>query len=211
MKRSSAATETPTPAVRIPRVDAYIADAAPFARPILAHLRNVVHAACPEAVEEIKWRMPFFVYRGHNLCHMAGFKAHCAFGFWRAKEIAGLPSPEGDAAMGSLGRIATLDDLPGDDRLTAWIAAAIQLDATSTKPRTSGMPKDAIPMPSDVAGALAAHADAARHFAAFSPSCRREYLEWIIEAKKPETRAARIAKLVAQSAEGKSRHWKYQG
>lgn len=199
------------------RVDAYIADAPPYAQPILIHLRRVVHETCPDVVEEIKWRMPFFVYREANLCHMAAFKAHCAFGFWRGKEMPDLPTPDAQtgpaAAMGSLGRIESIADLPDERRLAGHIRAAMALadGSPKSKPkRTAGATKPSIPMPSDVAGALAANAEAARHFAAFSPSCRREYLEWIVEARKPETRAARIAKLVEQCAEGRTRHWKYQ-
>ncbi len=216
MPRSEPAAENAEHDSRNPRVDAYIAGAAPFAQPILVHLRALVHATCPDAVEDIKWRMPFFVYRGGNLCHMAAFKAHCAFGFWRARDIPELPTPEAQsgpaAAMGSIGRILSLDDLPGDRALTGFIEAAMKLAEAGGKPSRATTPtKPAIPMPSDVAGALAANADAARHFAAFSPACRREYLEWILEAKKPETRAGRIATLVELATEGKSsRHWKHR-
>jgi hypothetical protein len=190
-------------------VDAYIADAAPFARPILAHLRHVVHAACPAAVEEIKWGMPFFVYRG-KLCHMAAFKAHCAFGFWRGKEIAGLPDAGGEPAMGSLGRILSLDDLPSKRALTSFIKAAMKLNESDVKPLRATGKRAALATPDDLAAALSSHVDAARHFAAFSASAKHDYVEWILEAKREATRASRIATAIEWIAEGKQRHWKYQ-
>jgi uncharacterized protein YdeI (YjbR/CyaY-like superfamily) len=193
-----------------PRVDAYIAKAAPFARPILAHLRHTVHAACPDVEETLKWSMPFFVYRGSNLCHMAAFKAHCAFGFWRGKEIPGL-DPQGEAnAMGNLGRVLSLDDLPPKRRLTGFIKTAMKLAESGAKPvRTAATKRAALEMPADFAAALAAHPAASRGYEAFAPSAQLDYLEWILEAKRDATRAARIATAVEWIAEGKTRNWKY--
>ncbi len=195
---------------RDPRVDAYIADAAPFARPILAYLRSIVHAACPDVVEDIKWRMPFFVHGGNNLCHMAAFKAHCAFGFWRGKEIPGLPTVDGEPAMGSLGRIGSVDDLPPKRRLTGFVKAAMKLEASDAKPVRATAKRGAPDTPDDFAAALAAQPDAARIFAAFNPTAKRDYVEWIVEAKRESTRASRIATAVEWIAEGRTRHWKYR-
>lgn len=194
---------------RNPRVDAYVADAAPFARPILAYLRSVVHAACPDVEEDVKWRMPFFVHRG-NLCHMAAFKAHCAFGFWRGKEIPGLPTVDGEAAMGNFGRILSVDDLPPRRKLTSWIKAAAKLNESTAKPARAVAKRIEKATPDDLAAALAARPDAAERFAAFAPSARRDYCEWIVEAKRAATRATRIATAVEWIAEGRTRHWKYQ-
>lgn len=192
-----------------PRVDQCIAKAAPFARPILAHLRHAVHAACPDVEEATKWSMPFFVYRGSNLCHMAAFKAHCAFGFWRGKEIAGLDSQgEGDA-MGNLGRLLSLDDLPPKRRLTGFIKAAMALAEGDTRPVRATSKRAALEMPADFAAALAAHPAAWREYEAFAPSAQHDYLEWILEAKRDATRATRIATAIEWVAEGKTRHWKY--
>ncbi len=207
------ASDAATPSgQRDPRVDAYLANAAPFARPILAHLRHIVHTACPEVEETVKWGMPFFVHRGGNLCHMAAFKAHCAFGFWRDKEIPDLPTPAGASSMGSFGRILSVDDLPSRRRLTGFVRTAMTLNETRQKPARakSTRPKPVPAMPDDLADAFAANVEAARHFAAFSPSCRREYLEWILEARRPETRTARIAKIVESCVEGRTRYWRYQ-
>jgi hypothetical protein len=198
---------------RHPRVDQYIADAAPFARPILAHLRHVVHQACPEAVETIKWSMPFFTYRDASLCHMAAFKAHCAFGFWRGKEIDGLPDVEVGGSMGNVGRIRSLDDVPSKRDLARWIKAAMKLTDSGTKPvrmrSASNGPKAPVATPDDLAAAIGANADAKRHYEAFSPSAKREYVEWINEAKREATRAQRVATAVEWISEGKQRHWKY--
>ena len=191
-----------------PRVDAYIAKAAPFAQPILRHVRDVMQRASPEIAETIKWGMPFFDYRGSPLANMAAFKAHAAFGFWR-RDGAG-PAEEKADAMGQFGKLASLADLPPDAEIIALARAAMVLiDAGAKTRRPPRQPKPEIAMPDDLAAALAASPDAARHFAAFAPGARREYLEWVVEAKAPATRAKRISTTVEWAAEGKKRHWKY--
>ena len=128
---------------RDPRVDAYIAKAAPFARPILAKLRASVHAACPEAEETMKWRMPFFVADQKILCFMAAFKAHAGFGFWRRGKTAvlGESGAKAGAAMGQLGRITSLADLPSDEKLRGWIRKAAALNAAEAPPEPAAAPK----------------------------------------------------------------------
>ena len=195
---------------RDPRIDAYIAKAAPFARPILEHLRALVHATCPEADETIKWGMPFFVSGGASLCHMAAFKRHAAFGFWRHGEVMGGERPA--EGMGSFGKLATLDDLPPKDALATLIRRAAALNASGTKPTRATAEKTPAPlpeMPADFAAALDAAPAARRTWDAFAPSHRREYLDWILGAKRADTRAKRIAQAVEWLAEGKSQHWKY--
>ncbi|HEY0181135.1 MAG TPA: YdeI/OmpD-associated family protein [Dokdonella sp.] len=192
-----------------PRVDAYIADAAAFAQPILTRLRAIVHEACPDVDETIKWRMPFFERRGRPFCHMAAFKRHCAFGFWRGREVVG---ERRDGAMGQFGRIDSLDALPPKRTLIAdlerAVARADALAAAAAAPRAAAR-KPAPATPPDLAAALAKHAAARRAFEAFSPSHRREYVEWIAEAKREQTRAKRIATALEWLAEGKPRNWKY--
>lgn len=193
-----------------PRVDAYIAKSADFARPVLAYLRETVHGACPDVAENIKWSMPFFTWHG-NLCHLAAFKAHCAFGFWRGKQIPGLASERSDEGMGNLGRIASLADLPSKRELTRLIKAAMKLNQSASVPeRAKVAPKPALVLPDDLSRALKTNAKARSAFDAFSPSARREYIEWIVEAKRAETRASRLATAIEWISEGKSRHWKYQ-
>lgn len=196
---------------RDPRIDAYIANAEPFARPILARLRALVHEACPDADETIKWGMPFFVAGGASLCHMAAFKRHAAFGFWRHAEVMGGERPA--EGMGSFGKLASLDDLPPKRELVALLKRAAALNASGTKPVRSAAkqaPRPLPGMPADFAVALEAMPAAKRAYDAFAPSHRREYLEWILEAKRAETRAKRIVQAVEWLAEGKSRNWKYE-
>lgn len=196
---------------RDPRVDAYIAKAAPFARPILEHLRALVHAACPDADETIKWGMPFFVVGGASLCHMAAFKQHAAFGFWRHAEVMGGERPA--EGMGSFGKLATLGDLPPKRTLATLIKRAAVLNASGTK-SVRAVAKKApalLPeMPADFATALDGVPASRRTWDSFSPSHRREYLEWILGAKRADTRAKRIAQSVEWLAEGKSQNWKYE-
>jgi len=202
-----------------PKVDGYIAKAAPFAQPIMEHLRALVHKACPEVMEEIKWGRPFFLYRGVILCNVSAFKQHCSFGFWGA-EIGKLLKQEGalkDGAMGSLGRIASVKDLPPDKKLLAWITQATQLiergqgqTVIAAQRRVAKAPKPALEAPAEFAAALRKDRKAAAAYAAFSPSCQREYVAWIADAKRPATRDRRIAQAIAWIGEGKQRHWKYQ-
>lgn len=196
---------------RDPRIDAYIAKAEPFARPILEHLRALVHEVCPDADETIKWGMPFFVSGGASLCHMAAFKRHAAFGFWRHVEVMGGERPA--EGMGSFGKLATLDDLPPKRTLATLLKRAAALNASGTKPTRAAAKKTPAPlpeMPADFAAALAGVPAARRTWDAFSPSHRREYLDWILGAKRAETRAKRIAQAVEWLVEGKSQNWKYE-
>ncbi|BAI97319.1 hypothetical protein Sj15T_17590 [Sphingobium sp. TA15] len=199
-----------------PRIDAYIARQADFARPILAHLRALIHAASPETGPEIgpevgetmKWSMPFFTYRGQNLCNMAGFRRHVAFGFWHDKMARADAS---DEAMGQFGRIASLDDLPADAELTALLAKAMALIDAGDKTR-AGSRRARAPLPLHPAFAAAIEADpaAAAIWAGFPPGKIRDYCEWINEAKTDATRDKRIAQAVEWIAEGKGRNWKYE-
>jgi len=193
-----------------PRVDAYVARSAEFARPILRHLRDLVHRGCPEVEETIKWGFPHFVRSG-ILCSMAAFKAHCAFGFWRGDEV--VSTPQARAAMGQFGRLTRLADLPADRTILALVRRAVELDAAgAARPRPLKHPRATIPMPDDLAAALArrGQARARATWEKLPPSQRREYLEWIVEAKTAPTRAKRLATTLEWLAEGKSRNWKYR-
>lgn len=197
-----------------PRVDAYIAQSAAFAQPILKHLRALVHRALPDVQEEIKWSAPFFVRDGKIVCMMASFKAHCAFGFWHQqmeKELGALA--KGDEAMGLLGRITGIADLPDEKTLTRYIKRAAELNDSDipARPRpNAGKPAKELPVPAELATALKKNKAAAAAFAKFSPSHRNEYVEWITEAKREETRAKRLATTLEWLAEGKSLRWKYE-
>ena len=191
---------------RDPRIDAYIAKSAEFARPILAHLRELVHTACPDVEETIKWGMPHFMHHG-MLAGMAAFKAHATFGLWRGKELV----PDGDeSAMGQFGCLTSVRDLPAKRTLVALLKKAAALnEAGAPRPRRV-VAKKPPPVPSPAfAAALKKHREAARRYAAFPPGQQREYVEWIDEAKREDTRARRIAQAIEWIAEGKARNWKY--
>lgn len=191
---------------RDPRVDAYIAKSADFAQPILEHLRNLVHEVCPDAEETLKWRMPTFLYRGRILCGVAAFKQHASFWFWRGMNLSAY---DGDG-MGAFGRITSLKDLPAKRVVVGHLRQAIEFCEASAKfavPR--GKPKPAPQTPGDLLAALKKNKKARATYSAFSPSAQREYVDWITEAKRDETRAKRLAQAVEWMAEGKQRNWKY--
>ena len=195
---------------RDPRFDAYIDRSAEFARPILRHLREVVHAACPEAEEDMKWSTPHFMYRG-MLCSMASFKEHCAFGFWKGALVVG-PDGKSAEAAGQFGRITSLADLPPDDVITGYVHQAMRLNEQGVKSPTrtkTAEPKPELAVPDDLAAALAGNGAARATFDGFPPSQRREYVVWITEAKTEATRKKRLEQAVEWMAEGKTRHWKY--
>ncbi|MBB5058581.1 uncharacterized protein YdeI (YjbR/CyaY-like superfamily) [Granulicella aggregans] len=201
------------------KLDAYIADAPEFAQPILTHLRGLVHRASPEIEEAIKWRQPFFLHRGSLLCFMAAFKQHCSFGFWGA-EMSAVMKQDGregeDGAKGSrgaFGRITSVADLPSNKEMLGYIKQAIAFTETATdapKPARTRKPKPEVEPPAEFALAIKQSDGATKAFAALSPSCRREYINWILEAKRAETKERRIQTAVQWITEGKSLNWKYE-
>ena len=193
-----------------PRVDAYIAKSASFARPILEHLRALVHEACPTVDESLKWSMPFFSYKAAPLCMMAAFKQHCSFGFWLSKEVTGGSDEDG---MGQFGKLASLKDLPPDRQLSAHLKKAMALnEAGVKKARPKAAAKPAPTLPDDLAALLAQkkHAAARKAWESFPPGAQREYVDWIAEAKTDATRQKRLATTLEWLAEGKRRNWKYE-
>jgi hypothetical protein len=194
---------------RDPRVDAYIAKAGDFAKPILTRLRAAVHAECPDVEEAMKWSFPHFMYKG-MLCSMASFKEHAAFGFWKGSLILGDQSKNA-VAMGHLGRLTTVADLPTKPVLASYIKKAVALNDQRVKVERA--PKRAAPkavrVPADLAAGLKKNKPAQQTFAGFSPSHKREYIEWITEAKSAATRARRLQETLEWLADGKSRNWKY--
>lgn len=194
---------------RDPRVDAYIARSAEFARPILTHLRDIVHSACPEVEETLKWNAPHFMYHG-MLAGMSAFKAHCAFGFWRGSLVTGGDGGIETQAMGQFGRITSLRDLPPKREIVGYVKKAMQLNEAGVKARPrKHPPRPELPVPVELTAALRKHPKARATFEAFSPSHQREYVEWIAEAKTDETRKRRLASALEWMSEGKSRNWKY--
>jgi uncharacterized protein YdeI (YjbR/CyaY-like superfamily) len=199
---------------RDPRFDEYIAKSAPFAQPILAYLREVVHSACPQVEEAMKWSAPHFVYKG-ILCNMASFKQHCAFGFWKgALVMGGDGSAEAGEAMGQFGRITSINDLPPREVLEGYVREAARLNDAGVKSPTRSKPRDApkkeLEVPDYLTAALEQNDAARATFAAFPPGQRKEYVEWLTEAKSEATRQKRLAQAVEWMAEGKRRNWKYE-
>jgi uncharacterized protein YdeI (YjbR/CyaY-like superfamily) len=194
---------------RDPRVDAYIARSAEFARPILSHLREIVHSACPDVEETLKWNAPHFMYRG-MLAGMSAFKAHCAFGFWKGSLVTGGDGGLEAQAMGQFGRITSLDDLPPKRVIAGFVKQAMKLNEEGVRtPKRRKTPKPDPVMPAELAEALRKNPEARATFEAFSPSHRREYVDWIAEAKGEDTRQRRLANAIEWMAEGKARNWKY--
>jgi uncharacterized protein YdeI (YjbR/CyaY-like superfamily) len=202
-----------------PKVDAYIEKAAPFAQPILIHVRELIHKACPGVTEEMKWSRPFFLHNGVILCNVSAFKAHCSLGFWGAEM--GKVLREDDVlqagGMGSLGRITSVKDLPAAKQLTAYIRRAATFIESgqgetfvAAQRRVVKAPKPALEAPPEFTAALKKSKAATTAYAAFSSSCQREYIEWIAQAKRAETRDRRICQAVEWISEGKQRNWKYQ-
>ncbi|HEX4694948.1 YdeI/OmpD-associated family protein [Sphingomonas sp.] len=199
-----------------PRIDAYIAGKPEFARPILDHIRARLHAACPEVEESIKWSMPAFLYRGRPLANMAAFKAHASFGFWdrsallSAGEFADVAA-RGRDGMGLYGKLTSIADLPDDATFEAQIRQAVAYAERDDRPkRAARQAKPEAEVPAALAEALAGDDAAKAIWEAFSPSCRREYCEWVAGAKRDETRAKRVATTVEQLRAGKKLNWKYE-
>ena len=192
-----------------PRIDAYIAKAQPFARPILKHIRDVVHAACPEVEEDIKWGSPHFMYHG-MLCGMAAFKQHVTFGFWKGKlllDTKGLPV---DEAMGQFGRITSVFALPSARAIAGYVKKAMKLNEDGVVVKREVKARKPIAMPAVLRSALAKAPKAKVSYDGLSPSHQREYLEWVTEAKTDATRDKRIATTIEWLSEGKHRNWKYE-
>ena len=194
-----------------PRVDAYIAKAAPFAQPILKHIRKVVHAACPQVEETMKWSVPHFDYRGEMMCAMAAFKAHCAVNFWKGALVVGKAAAAKESA-GQFGRITSVKDLPNDATFKRYVKTAMKLNEQGVKAPARDRSKAPKPVtvPAALAAALKKNKKAQAAFEALPPSHKREYCEWIADAKTDETRERRLATALDWITQGKSRNWKYQ-
>jgi len=201
------------------RIDAYIAKSKPFAQPILWHLRELVHKGCPGVEETMKWSRPFFQHNGTILGNMSAFNEHCSFGFWGQEmgQVLREANLLQDEAMGSLGRIRSIQDLPPAKQMLGLIRQAVafidsgqQISPIAARGKKVKAPASEVEVPAEFTQALKANKKAAAVFAAFSPSSKREYVDWIADAKRTATREKRIATAVEWISEGKQRNWKYQ-
>lgn len=196
-----------------PRIDAYIEKAAPFAQPILVHLRGLVHKACPSVGETIKWGFPHFEYKG-LLCSMASFKQHCAFGFWKAALMTNAEqflNRIGNTGMGHFDRITTIKDLPSDKVMIAYIREAMKLNEDGIQlPKNRGKKEASFEVPDYFINALKKNKIAFEKFEGFSQSAKKEYIEWIADAKSESTKEKRMTTAIEWISEGKGRNWKYE-
>ena len=191
-----------------PRVEAYIAKAKPFAQPILKRIRKAVHAGCPGVVETIKWSVPAFEYKG-PMCGMAAFKAHCLWGFWKAALMKTLPKDPVHEPKGGFGRFESIDELPSEAAMIRMVKEAAALNDAGVKAPRALKERKALKAPAYMLAAIKKNRKAHAAYQAFSPSHRREYIEWITGAKADDTRVRRLETAVRWMAEGKSRNWKY--
>jgi len=196
------------------RIDAYISKSADFAKPILIHLRKLVHQGCPDVTETMKWSFPHFDYKG-MMCAMSAFKQHCAFGFWKAKLMDDYDKtlyPNGENAMGHFGQVKSLKDLPSDKVLLKYIKEAVRLNDDGVKIKRKPLSKIKKPLvvPPDMKKALNADKQARQNFEGFSYSQKKDYIEWITEAKADDTRQRRLTTAIEWIGDGKSRNWKYE-
>lgn len=192
-----------------PRVDEYIEKSAPFARPILKKIRATVHAGCPDVEETMKWSFPHFMHHG-ILCSMASFKAHCAFGFWKEQLMSGTKG-QGGATTAQFGRVTSVKDLPSRTVFLKLVREAARLNEDGVKPPAKSSPDrtKAVRAPADLLAALRNNPKARAAYDELSPSHKREYIEWITEARRSETRKERVASAVEWIAEGRIGNWKY--
>ena len=192
-----------------PRIDAYIEKSADFAKPVLAHIRKLVHKACPDIQETMKWSFPHFDHKG-TVCSMASFKQHCAFGFWKQSLMEQEAFPTEKTAMGSFGRITSVKDLPSEKVMIGLIHQAVELNEKGIKVRKKPVETKELIVPKDLTSALSKNKAAKAAFEKFSNSHKREYVAWIEEAKTEPTRNKRLATTIEQLSEGKSKNWKYE-
>ncbi len=196
-------------------IDAYISKSADFAKPVLEHFRNLVHKTCPEVVEKIKWGFPHFDYKASPMCSMASFKQHCAIGFWKATLMKDAEKLLGNAktevSMGHFGRITSKKDLPADREIIGYIKQAMKLNDEGIKLSTKNKPLDKkeIKPPTYFSKALSKNKKALITFEDFSPGHKKEYINWIIEAKTEPTRLKRMETAILWLSEGKIKNWKY--
>jgi len=198
-------------------IDAYIAKSADFAKPILNHIRELVHKTCPGVEEKMKWSFPHFDYKGEMMSSMAAFKQHAVFGFWKAKLMKDpvlVDNAQSEVSMGHLGRLTSVKDLPSDKKMIAWIKEAMALNDKGiklpSKPKPSEAKKKELVVPDYFIKAMNKNKKAKQTFDAFSYSNKKEYVEWLTEAKTEETRSKRLATAIEWMEEGKTRMWKYK-
>lgn len=196
-----------------PRIDAYIENAQPFAKPIMIHLREIIHETCPDVEESWKWSFPHFMYKGKILCAFTAFKQHCGFGFWLEKEMKTITELTKDAestGMFTLGKLKCIEDLPSKAQLKASIREAMELTNMGVTLKKTAPAKIEVEIPEYFTTALNVNPEAKKVFESASPSFRKEYILWITDAKTETTRNKRMEQAIEWISEGKGRNWKYE-
>jgi uncharacterized protein YdeI (YjbR/CyaY-like superfamily) len=195
-------------------IDNYISKSAGFAKPVLRYLRKLVHDTCPDSEEKMKWGMPYFDYKGEMMCSMAAFKQHAVFSFWKAalmKDKILLENARSEVAMGHLGKITSLKDLPSDKKVIAWIKEAMKLNDEGKKLiKAKPVTQKELIIPDYFITAVKKNKKAWATFNDFSLAAKKEYLQWVTEAKAEATRNKRLLHSIEWMAEGKKRNWKYE-
>lgn len=196
-----------------PKIDEYIGSAPAFAQPVAAHLRFLLHTACPRVVETIKWGIPHFDCHGEMMCVFAAATRHCSFTFLK-QEIMSDPrlraNPGLPAQKRFLGKLTSLSDLPQDPELVAFIKEAMVLNEQGVKlPERESKGSKEVAVPEEFARRLNADSAARDVFEAKPQSFRKEYLLWIADAKTDTTRQKRIDTSLEWIAAGKGRFWQY--
>lgn len=196
------------------RVDAYIAKQQPFAKEICTRVRAIVHEAAPDITEDIKWGHVAFMHKG-IVCGLAAFKHHVVFHFWKASLLGGSHARRStdDKTLEQLAKLKSVDELPSKSVIASLVKAAVKLNDGAVKvpksPMAAKKTKAPLRTPPSLAKALARNAKAKSTYQGFSPSHKREYVEWICDAKSVETRDRRIEQALGWMSEGKPRNWKY--
>lgn len=196
-----------------PLVDEYIEKSPDFSKPILNYIREIVHEFCTDAEEAIKWKFPTFMYKGKILCSMVSFKAYCSMGFWLHGEMQTIKNLETDVEktnMFSLGKITKLEDLPSKPQLKKIILEAMELTDMGVKLKKAAPTKTETAVPDEFQNVLDQNKKVLEIFQKASPSFRKEYINWITEAKTETTRNKRMEQAIEWISEGKGRNWKYE-
>ncbi len=195
---------------RISEVDAYIKKSPEFARPILVKLRALFHRADSRIQETMKWGVPHFEYKG-IVGSFAAFKQHVGFGFWKSKLLkdpANLFGGDPKASMSS-SKLTSIKHLPADKVILSYIQRAVELNEEEVIVPKEVNRRPKLTAPDFFVAALKKNKKAQTNFQAFSETNRRDYIEWLIDAKQKETQKRRLATALNWLAEGKPRNWKY--
>src|SRR5438270_1264994 len=176
-----------------------LANAPEGTRPILVRLRRIFRQASPKLEEAIKWGVPCYLFKG-PVGGFAAYKQHVSWGLWKSRA---LNDPEGLLGRGvsvMAGKITKVSEIPPAAKIIALIEQVIALNEAGIKSPKPPEPE----LPADFAAAMKKAGKAARHYAAFTPARKWQYVNWVTQAKRAETRAKRIEIAVERIGEGKT-------